>query len=66
MAANGRGETILAWTEGMGWDRGGGVAWQVYDTTGRPTGDVGKASSVPAWSLVAVVGRTDGGFTLIY
>lgn len=66
IAGNARGETILAWTEGMGWNRGGSVAWQVYDPNGRPVGEPGHAAGVPAWSLVAVAARPDGGFVVLY
>lgn len=66
VAANPRGETILAWTEGMGWNRGGSVAWQVFDRDGRPTAERGHADGVPTWSLVAVFTRADGGFTVVY
>src|SRR5206468_12229341 len=61
VAANARGETSLAWTEGMGWDRGGSVAWQVFDRDGHPTAESGRAAGVPTWSLVAVFTRADGG-----
>ena len=66
VAVNTRGETILVWTEGMGWARGGAVAWQVFDRDGKPTADRGRADGVPAWSLVAVFARPDGGFTVVY
>jgi hypothetical protein len=66
VAGNAKGETILVWTEGMGWNRGGSVAWQVYDQTGKPTAHKGKADGVPTWSLVAVFTRSDGGFTVVY
>jgi hypothetical protein len=66
VAVNGRGESILAWTEGMGWDRGGSLAWQVFDKDGQPTGAKGRADGVPRWSLVAVFARPDGGFTVLY
>jgi hypothetical protein len=66
VASNARGEMIFAWTEGMGWNRGGSVAWQVYDRTGKPTADKGKVDGVPTWSLVAVFARPDGGFTVAY
>lgn len=66
-AANARGEVLLAWTDGMGWAKGGRVAWQRFDKRGRPvSGASGSADGVPTWSLVAVVARPDGGFTLIY
>jgi hypothetical protein len=66
VAGNAKGETILVWTEGMGWNRGGSLAWQVYDQTGKPTSEKGSADGVPTWSLVAVFARTDGGFTVLY
>ena len=66
LAGNARGETILAWTEGTGWNKGGSLAWQVYDKDGKPTAEHGRAAGVPTWSLVAVFARPDGGFTILY
>src|SRR6185436_8072066 len=31
VAGNGQGQTLLAWTEGTAWAKGGAVAWQLYD-----------------------------------
>jgi hypothetical protein len=66
IAANARGQTILAWTEGMGWQKGGSVAWQVFDKDGKPIGEIGRALGVPTWSLVAVFARPDGSFVVVY
>jgi hypothetical protein len=66
VACNGKGETILVWTEGMGWNRGGSLAWQVFDKAGKLTKEKGQAEGVPTWSLVAVYPRPDGGFTVVY
>jgi hypothetical protein len=66
VAVNSRGETLLAWTEGMGWARGGSVVWQVYDKEGKPTAQRGHAAGVPVWSLVAVFVRKDGKFVVVY
>ncbi len=66
VAVNGKGETILVWTEGMGWNKGGSLAWQVYDKSGKPTAQRGQAAGVPVWSLVAVFARPGGGFTIVY
>src|SRR5579864_60313 len=66
LAGNGRGETILVWTEGMGWNQGGSVAWQVYDKDGKPTAEAGSKRGVPTWSLVAVFADADGNFTIVY
>jgi hypothetical protein len=65
-AGNARGETILVWTEGTGWNRGGSLAWQVYDKSGRPLGQPGRAAGIPTWSFAAVFARPDGGFTIIH
>jgi hypothetical protein len=65
IAANSRADILFVWTEAMGWQRGGGVAWQLYDANGRPSHG-GRAEGVPAWSLVAAYARKDGGFTIVY
>jgi hypothetical protein len=66
VAVNAKGETLLAWTEGMGWNKGGSVAWQAFDKHGKPVGKPGRADGVPTWSLVAVFARPDGNFTVVY
>ena len=66
LAANTNGETLLVWTEGMGWKKCGTLAWQLYDAQGKPIGERGEAAGIPAWSLAAVVAEKDGGFTIIY
>lgn len=66
VAGNAEGETILVWTEGTGWQKGGALAWQVFDRSGRPTDEKGRVEGgVPVWGLVSVVARPDGGFTII-
>jgi len=66
VARNSRGETLLAWTNGTGWQRGGSLEWQVFDQSGRPTDARGTAPGVPVWGLVAAYTQPDGGFTIIY
>jgi hypothetical protein len=66
VAGNARGETLMAWTEGMGWKRGGSIAWQLFDPSGKPQGPTGHAEGVPAWSLIAAFARPDGQFTVVY
>lgn len=39
--ANQHGETLLAWTEGTAWQRGGTVAWQLFDSAGHAVGSKG-------------------------
>jgi hypothetical protein len=66
IAGNGRGETLLAWAEGTAWNRGGSLAWQVFDRMGRPTVEKGEVPGIPVWSLPAVVAYPDGRFAIIY
>ncbi len=66
VVANNRNETLLAWTEGMGWNKGGVAVWQVFDQDGHPETLRGKAEGVPAWSLVAAFSRPDGSFVVVY
>lgn len=64
--ANGEGETLLAWTEGTGWAKGGSLAWQIFDKEGKPTKEKGQMEGVPVWSLVSAVAQADGTFILFY
>jgi hypothetical protein len=66
LAINPRGETILLWTEDTGWQRGGSLAWQLFDRTGNPIGAKGSAPGVPAWSFGAVAALPDGTFRITY
>jgi len=66
LAINAKGETLLAWAEGTGWQKGGSLAWQVYDRSGLPEGTPGDAPGVPTWSFPAAIAGTDGSFTVIY
>ncbi|HVC97925.1 MAG TPA: hypothetical protein VND64_29915 [Pirellulales bacterium] len=66
LAGNPRGETILVWAEGTGWQRGGALAWQVFDAAGKPTKIAGRSDGVPVWSFPAVYADPDGSFAIIY
>jgi hypothetical protein len=37
LAIGARGEILLVWREGTGWQQGGALAWQVFDKDGKPT-----------------------------
>lgn len=67
LAVNARGETLLVWAEGTGWQRGGSLAWRVFDSSGRPTREAGRLErGIPVWSLPAAVARPDGRFLIIH
>lgn len=66
LAVNDRGETMLVWTEGTGFSKGGSLAWQVFDASGKPTDEHGSMAGIPASSFAAVFARPDGGFSIIY
>lgn len=67
LAVNTRGQTLLAWTEGTSWARGGKLRWQVYDADGAPIPTAsGERDGVPAWSFPAAFTRPDGNFELLY
>ena len=36
LAASRDGHVLLLWTEGTGWNKGGRLAWQRFDASGRP------------------------------
>ena len=65
LAVNARGQILLAWSEGTAWQKGGAVAWQLYEQDGRPIAS-GRSEGVPVWGLSAAFAKPDGTFSLIY
>ena len=66
VVGNGQGETLLVWTEGTGFAKGGSVAWQVFDNENKPTAEKGRAEGVPASSLATAFAKQDGTFVIVY
>jgi hypothetical protein len=66
VAATADGQTLLAWTEGTGWSKGGSLAWQLFDNSGSPTGEIGRAPGIPVWGLPSVFADSQGNFTIVY
>jgi hypothetical protein len=61
------GDTLFAWVEGAGWQRGGSLVYQVFDRAGRRTPTTGRVENgVPVWSLITAIARPGGGFVIIY
>jgi len=65
LAINAAGDSLLAWTEGTAWARGGRAAWELRGGDGRPLAAAADAGPVPVWGLVAAVARADGSFLLL-
>jgi hypothetical protein len=68
VATNADGETIVAWAEDTGWQRGGSLDWQIFDRSGQVTTQAkGRIiGGIAVWSLPAVVARSDGSFVIIH
>lgn len=59
--------TLCAWTEGMGWGRGGTLQWAILDGEGKVVrASPGSAGDVPVWSLVTAFASKGGDFTIVY
>jgi hypothetical protein len=66
VAINNDGQTLLVWTEGTGWQRGGSMAWMVFDAQGKPTPIRGREPGIAAWSFAAAAVRPDGQFVIVH
>jgi hypothetical protein len=66
VAANTDGKVLMAWTEGTGWHKGGSLAWQLFDSSGKPLAAKSYLPRIPAWDLPAVFADHDGNFTVVY
>lgn len=65
LARNTAGETLLLWTEGAMWGKGGELVSQLFSTSGKPAGATQK-QPLPAWSYGACTALPDGRFAIIY
>lgn len=66
IAANSKGEVLLAWTQGTGWQKGGTLEWQLFDQNLNPTSKHSAQLNVPVWGLVTAVAAPDGKFIVIH
>ena len=66
LATNAAGVTLVSWTEGTGWARGGTLAWEAIDRSGKRLMARSNAAKVPVWGLVSVVARPDGSFLILH
>jgi hypothetical protein len=66
LAADNSGNVLLVWAEGTGWQKGGAIAWQVFDALGRPiTGAKARTEGLPVWDFAAAVAG-ESGFEVVY
>ena len=66
VAANSKGEILMAWTEGTAWQKGGALGWQLFDKHGKATAEKGRADGVPVWGLPTAFAQSDGSFVVVY
>ncbi len=65
LAINSKGETLVTWSVGTGWQKGGQLAWLVLDTTGKPTTNRGLQPGVPVWGFTTAYADGDH-FVILY
>lgn len=65
VAVNQAGDTLTAWTEGTGWNRGGTVAWRLTNRSRVELAADATAGPVPVWGLVQAIALTDGSFLIL-
>lgn len=61
---NNKGETLVTWSEGTGWARGGTAYWRV--TGGKGEINEGHGEGLPAWDMVTGYAKPNGDFVVIY
>ena len=67
IASNASGQVLVAWAEGTGWNKGGSVAWQLFDASGSPLPEAGgQSANLPVWGSPAVFAKPGGGFVIVY
>jgi hypothetical protein len=66
LSVNANGDVLFVWTEGTAWARGGTLAWQMFDASGRATSTKGSAPGIGVWSFAAPIARPDGRFIVFF
>jgi hypothetical protein len=67
LAVSEKGEVLLVWTEGTGWQKGGSLRYQIYDAAGKPRGgETQQLPGIPTWSFAAAVPVSDDSFSILY
>lgn len=66
VAANARGEVLLAGTEGAAWGERERLAWQLFGQNGEPLSEIRRVEGVPPWSSSAAFVMPDDSFVILY
>lgn len=66
IATNDKGEVLVVWAEGTGWEKGGSLAWRQFDPDSKPLSAPQSQNGLPVWSFAAVYPEKDGSFTVLY
>jgi hypothetical protein len=67
IAINAKGEIALAWAEDTTFQRGGSLAWRVFDPSGKNTDLSGRVEGgIPASSLPTIVAHPNGKFVIVH
>ncbi len=67
VVANARGQVLLVWTEGTGWNQGGDLAWQLFDPQNVPIGKKEQREKViSAWGSATAVSLPGNRFAIVY
>jgi hypothetical protein len=59
------GHTLLAWIDGAGWNKGGQLSWQMFDSKANPIGQLKTIGDSAVWTKPAAVYNGDA-FLIIY
>jgi hypothetical protein len=60
------GRSLMLWTEGTGWQRGGSVVWQVIGPEGQSLGPVERRDDLPVWGLATAWADGQKGWIVLY
>jgi len=67
IAADGEGHLLVVWTEETGWNKGGTIAWEVFDSTGTVLpGATGRAADLPTWDSPAAIWCSNKTLLVLY
>ncbi len=60
------GSSLLLWTEGTGWQKGGALVWQILGADGKPVGPEQRRDDLPVWGLATAWADAPKGWVVLY